>query len=348
MSLVANFDLLNDGDLNGQDSWSGHTSFDVQGTTTYAGAKAVKSATATTGQEISKGFTSQTAGNQQFYVRTSDLTKSVAVDVMEGSNPCIDLRFYLGNIQYLSSLSVWTTFAGSTGLLVDTWYGVETQWAADKTARYRWNTNGGAWSDWTSYIAPGTAWTTTLDTIKLSTNNNSASAYWDEFSDPNVVGTTSSSSSSSSSSTISSSTISVSQSSSSSSSSSTSSSLTILGPGACWGENAPAANEVKISWNTWSNGSGGVIKVTGDADWGKAKFYKTEIGHSSVVDTKSTNDKTIIVTTDTYEAGAGTKTIYIRGQATQFSRDAADPAWEQYTAPISKTWRWMQAKVVAG
>lgn len=105
--------------------------------------------------------------------------------------------------------------------------------------------------------------------------------------------------------------------------------------------------EIPLSWQVWSDGAGGDPTIIGDQDWGKIELEKTEIGHSSVMDLANTDDKLITVTYDEYEAGSGgLGTIYIRGQATVFDRDAVSPSWEEYTGPVNHIWRWMQVKLV--
>ena len=66
-----NFDALTDGDLNGQDSWSGNTNYDVQTSVTFQGAKAVSSAH--NGQVVSRTVTGVTDGLFH-YAQRSDST----------------------------------------------------------------------------------------------------------------------------------------------------------------------------------------------------------------------------------------------------------------------------------
>jgi hypothetical protein len=64
-----------------------------------------------------------------------------------------------------------------------------------------------------------------------------------------------------------------------------------------------------------------------------------------VIDTGNTKSKTITISIDRYGTGVGIGVIYIRGQATTFAQDAASPSWEEYTAPVAKTWRWIKVKL---
>ncbi len=64
-----------------------------------------------------------------------------------------------------------------------------------------------------------------------------------------------------------------------------------------------------------------------------------------MVDTGNVKSKVITISTDRYDTGVGIGVIYIRGQATPFVQDAANPSWEAYTSAVTKTWRWMQVKL---
>jgi len=76
-----------------------------------------------------------------------------------------------------------------------------------------------------------------------------------------------------------------------------------------------------------------------------------EDGHpciSPVVEMGDANTKTITAQRDKYETGGGgtgTVTIYVRGQAGIFDRDAESPSWAEYTAPIEQDWRYIQWKL---
>jgi len=116
--------------------------------------------------------------------------------------------------------------------------------------------------------------------------------------------------------------------------------------GWAWGEESPS--EVAVSWSVWSDGASGGITVSGDSDWGKAILGSAEIGHSDVKDTGNTIAKLLTVTKDKYGTGQGSHTVYIRGQAGTFSQDDGTPSWEEYTAPVYKTWQYVQVKIVGG
>ncbi len=64
-----------------------------------------------------------------------------------------------------------------------------------------------------------------------------------------------------------------------------------------------------------------------------------------MIDTGNVLSKVVTISTDRYGTGVGIGAIYIRGQATSFAQDAGSPAWEVYTVPTAKTWRWIQVKL---
>jgi len=107
----------------------------------------------------------------------------------------------------------------------------------------------------------------------------------------------------------------------------------------------PLAGEAACSWAVWSDGAGGKPVIQYDPNWGKIKLETSQVGHSNVIDTGDTQNKTLTVTPDVYGAGSGVGGVYIRGQATSFNQDAALPAWELYSGPVTKAWRWIQVKL---
>ena len=71
-----------------------------------------------------------------------------------------------------------------------------------------------------------------------------------------------------------------------------------------------------------------------------------EKGHSKVYDFGDAVDRIITLTENRYGAGQGTATLQMRGQAAVFTQDAANPAWEAYSAPASKDWRFIQVREI--
>ncbi len=79
-------------------------------------------------------------------------------------------------------------------------------------------------------------------------------------------------------------------------------------------------------------------------DWGKVQLSGGDEGRSAVYNLGTADNRQHTLNEDRYGVGQGFATLYIRGQATSFDQDDAMPAWEEYTNPTLKTWRWMQIK----
>jgi len=102
-----------------------------------------------------------------------------------------------------------------------------------------------------------------------------------------------------------------------------------------------------VSWQTWSNGAGGVPTVVGDADWGRMQLAINDSeGRSDVYDLIDTDIRTYTLTENKYGAGANTATLQIRGSETSFNQDDATPEWETYTTTITRVWRYIQIREV--
>ena len=112
----------------------------------------------------------------------------------------------------------------------------------------------------------------------------------------------------------------------------------------CFGEETPDPGSDPVGWDTWSDGAGGPVSVIGDAEWGKIQLLTGEIGHSPVY-SMGAGTHPIKVTANGYGSGAGSFTIYIRGQEASFGQDDGSPSWEEYTAPTSETWEYLQVKL---
>jgi len=113
--------------------------------------------------------------------------------------------------------------------------------------------------------------------------------------------------------------------------------------GKAFGVQTPNQGEDAVSWQTWSDGAGSVPSVSGDADWGKLSLDGSgEEGRSAVYDHGSVATRTYTLTENRYGTGDDEPVLQIRGSVTSFLQDAAVPAWEEYTAPIQRKWRYVQ------
>lgn len=135
---------------------------------------------------------------------------------------------------------------------------------------------------------------------------------------------------------------------SSSSSTSTSTTLSPVSGGVAWGEENPDVSEIAVSWQTYSDGGGGIPTITGDSDWGKISLDISEEGRSKVYDFGNSNSRTYTITENKYGTGQESATIQIRGHVdTVFTQDSDEPPnWANYTTPVTQSWRYVQARVV--
>lgn len=121
-----------------------------------------------------------------------------------------------------------------------------------------------------------------------------------------------------------------------------------LGGAGPWvfGEQNPTEGETPVSWATWSDGAAGSPTISGDADWGKLELAIGEEGRSAVYDIGADGyDHIFIVNENVYGTGQGTATLQIRGSAASFNQDDGEPPnWENYTAPITRSWRYVQIR----
>lgn len=112
-----------------------------------------------------------------------------------------------------------------------------------------------------------------------------------------------------------------------------------------FGEQNPTHGETAVSWQTWSDGLGGVPTITGDPDWGKLNLDLTgEEGRSTVYDLGSATSRKFTLTENRYGSGAESATLQIRGDASSFTQDSNLLDWEDYVGPISRTWRYIQVR----
>ena len=112
-----------------------------------------------------------------------------------------------------------------------------------------------------------------------------------------------------------------------------------------FGEQNPTLGETAVSWQTFTNGSAVIPDVVGDVDWGKLKLdLLGQEGRSAVYDLGAAATRKFTLTENRYGAGAESATIQIRGDTSAFVQDDVLPAWETYTAPVSKGYRYVQVR----
>lgn len=157
-NFFEDFNSLTNGNLNGQNSWSGSTSFQVEDTTKYEGGKAVQVSNVTAGQiDHTLSQTYQTF--IELYLRGSDTSKSYPIEfyLMEGSTQITGAGIHQGTIQHLYS-SGWGNIGSASN---DQWYKIRIEFYGSNY--YRIYING-------SYIGAATSFnaiSSTIDKIRL-------------------------------------------------------------------------------------------------------------------------------------------------------------------------------------
>lgn len=112
-----------------------------------------------------------------------------------------------------------------------------------------------------------------------------------------------------------------------------------------FGEQNPTQGEDAVSWQTWSNGAGGIPSVVGDIDWGKLSLQLSGAeGRSAVYDLGSAKTRKFTLTENRYGTGAESAVIEIRGDSSSFSQDSNSPVWEIYSAPVWHSYRYVQVR----
>ena len=98
-----------------------------------------------------------------------------------------------------------------------------------------------------------------------------------------------------------------------------------------FGEESPVG-EIPVSWQTFSDGGGGVPTIDGDQSWGKMLLVSSQEGRSAVYDFGNSDARTYTLIENKYGSGSGTATLQIRGSLTS------------YTDPINREWRYIQIR----
>lgn len=112
-----------------------------------------------------------------------------------------------------------------------------------------------------------------------------------------------------------------------------------------FGEQNPTLGEDPVSWQTWSDGAGGIPDVQGNIDWGKLELdLSGEEGRSAIYDMGSAITRQYTLTENRYGVGSGSAALQIRGDVASFTQDDNVVDWEDYTVPISRGWRYVQVR----
>lgn len=190
-----NFNTLNDGDLNGQDSWSGDTAFDVVTTGTPSeGAKHVSSILESDSEvTIARAVTAVTAGIVYVSIKVNRTagTRRGNIYLKEGAATLVRCFFvYDGTNNWIKVYDNLTLTTVQDPISNDTYYRVGIEWDnVGQPGKFRANVNGGAFGSWLNWFNGG-AMSAGIDSIVLSDLGNNGSGtgtlYFDTIS-PNYT-----------------------------------------------------------------------------------------------------------------------------------------------------------------
>ncbi len=178
--LTEDFNSYNDGDLEGQGSWTlqygSASQIKIQGTTVKEGAKAPEGHT-TLDSNVQKTGSQCNDGRITYYVCIGTADKrGCAIYLTEGGAIRVQVTFWTdGYIKYYDG----SAYQSIVAYAVDTWHCIEIEWrSSDHNARYR--VDGGTWTDWDTVQV---AWTNYLDRVVLSHTGNDPVVYqyWDHI-----------------------------------------------------------------------------------------------------------------------------------------------------------------------
>ena len=170
--LDENFDSLNLGELDNQNSWAAAAQYEqsvqVQDSVVQGGTKAVLCGTsATTGStDIFKSGVSASSDTYGAYLsRNASGTGNVLIRLTESGTTRASFGLRDSGFKYYNG-SAWTAFNASAAFELNTWYFVEAQWGPSGT-NIRYRVDEGAWNN---YDTPHASWTT-MDGVGMTFYN---------------------------------------------------------------------------------------------------------------------------------------------------------------------------------
>ena len=181
MAIIENFDGLTNGDLNGQNGWSGSTYYDVQSTVYKAGSKAAffDAPDNSTYYSIEKTITGQDETVFTFYARVESQNYYTSIELKEGDTRIFRVQFD-GGSKDLDFLSGGASIELNGNYSVSTWYKCDIEIrSSDGYGRAR--LDDGTWTDWR---APYTTYTSIN---KIYMHSKGDDFYIDEISDTSDI-----------------------------------------------------------------------------------------------------------------------------------------------------------------
>ena len=185
-TYTQNFNSLSDGDLNGQDSWSGDTTFDVQATVSSDAGKSVEYANAAEGL-IQRTITGVTDGTMRIELRKdTTLLGNMQVglgkgDWGTGSNrlAIVGLGYNL-NFDKIYWISAGTSEATIQSFSASTFYTIDIDFDCG-TDQYRVRVDEGTYTSFANFYDNGTC-TEVTNIIFRKQDGFTSASYWDNVS----------------------------------------------------------------------------------------------------------------------------------------------------------------------
>lgn len=174
--LTDNFDSYSTGNLTGQGSWSGSSSFQVENSVSQTSPNAV--ADSDQSSNITKSFTLHSSGTQIYWGRATDVTTANlwTVKLTDAGSNVTDTRTNNGNVEYYASGGFHTLGAVSA----NTWWQINVKWDA-ATGFCQYSINGGTYT--TAATCLGTI-VHGIDGVNFDdVGGPSGTVYFDSFSD---------------------------------------------------------------------------------------------------------------------------------------------------------------------
>lgn len=142
-----NSDAYSTGNLNGQNSWTAHTVYQVQSSVVNEGNQAISFISGGS-PAATKAVSGGSSGIFYVSIRKTSVavSQNMLYEVKESGTNIARVKFDAGTIYYFGP-SAWNTLA--TGLSANTWYRVGLEYNCS-TDQFRVNLDNGTWTAWTN------------------------------------------------------------------------------------------------------------------------------------------------------------------------------------------------------
>ena len=324
------------------------TSTSTSSTTTSSSTSTSTSTSSTTTSSSTSTTTSSSTSTTQSTSTSSTTTSSSTSTTQSTSTSSTTISSSTSTTQSTSTSS--TTTSSSTSTTISTSTSSTTTSSSTSTTQSTSTSSTTTSSSISTTQSTSTSSTTTSSSTSFTTSSSTSTTQSISTSSTTTSSSTSITQSTSTSTTqsVTTSTSSTTTSSSTSTTISTSTTTTLnsLSGGLSFGEENPNQGESAISWQTWSDGSGGIPTIVGNQDWGKIDIDLSEEGRSQVYDFSNIELRLIILTENRYESGQGIATLQYRTSDSIFNQDDINPSWNNYSDQFLTVFRYMQIRII--